>query len=85
MPFDATPLVCCNLVAHPVGCLASVEHAVEPKHAPIPAVFAWTGLVSAFRKANFVEVFRRASSQVRTVLLQSFFCMRPFPHCEREG
>lgn len=33
---------------------------VEPKQATMPAVFAWTGLVSAFRKVGFVEVLRRA-------------------------
>jgi GNAT superfamily N-acetyltransferase len=32
---------------------------VEPKQATMPAAFAWTGCVSAFRNAGFVEVLRR--------------------------
>lgn len=36
---------------------------VEPKKAKMPEVFAWTGFVSAFRKAGFVEVFRRTETR----------------------
>ena len=33
---------------------------VEPKKNPMPDVFAWTGIASAFRKAGFQEVARRS-------------------------
>ncbi|MGE5575925.1 MAG: GNAT family N-acetyltransferase [Syntrophothermus sp.] len=36
---------------------------VEPKKASMPEAFAWTGLVSAFRKAGFVEVTRRSETR----------------------
>ncbi len=36
---------------------------VEPKKAELPDVFAYTGLVSAFRKAGFVEVARRTETR----------------------
>jgi GNAT superfamily N-acetyltransferase len=36
---------------------------VEPKNARMPAVFAWTGLASAFRQAGFVEVQRRSETR----------------------
>jgi GNAT superfamily N-acetyltransferase len=36
---------------------------VEPKKARMPDPFAYTGLVSAFRKAGFVEVLRRSESR----------------------
>jgi GNAT superfamily N-acetyltransferase len=36
---------------------------VEPKTARMPAVFAWTGLASAFRQAGFVEVQRRSETR----------------------
>jgi GNAT superfamily N-acetyltransferase len=36
---------------------------VEPKSAPMPAVFAWTGLASAFIKAGFKEVERRSPTR----------------------
>jgi GNAT superfamily N-acetyltransferase len=36
---------------------------IEPKHPRIPAIFAWTGLASAFRQAGFVEVQRRSESR----------------------
>jgi len=39
---------------------------VEPKTAEMPAVYAFTGLASAFRKAGFVEVARR--SQTRPIM-----------------
>ena len=39
---------------------------VEPKKNPMPDVFAWTGIASAFRKAGFKEVARRSS--VRPVM-----------------
>ncbi|MDZ7291623.1 MAG: GNAT family N-acetyltransferase [candidate division KSB1 bacterium] len=59
-----------------VGLLkAAVEHAkkhgaqivegypVEPKKGHMPDAFAWTGLVSAFRKAGFEEVLRRSATR----------------------
>jgi GNAT superfamily N-acetyltransferase len=36
---------------------------VEPKAPRMPAVFAWTGLASAFRHAGFVEVRRRSETR----------------------
>jgi GNAT superfamily N-acetyltransferase len=36
---------------------------IEPKTPRIPAVFAWTGLASAFRQAGFVEVKRRSDTR----------------------
>ena len=36
---------------------------VEPKEGRIPDAFAYTGLVSAFRKAGFVEVVRRSETR----------------------
>ena len=36
---------------------------VEPKKNQMPDAFAWTGLVSAFRKAGFVEVLRRSPTR----------------------
>ena len=39
---------------------------VEPRKEKIPDVFAYTGLVSTFRNAGFVEVLRR--SEARTVM-----------------
>jgi GNAT superfamily N-acetyltransferase len=36
---------------------------IEPKKGVIPAVFAWTGLASAFRKAGFHEVARRSETR----------------------
>jgi GNAT superfamily N-acetyltransferase len=36
---------------------------VEPYTANMPAAFAWTGLVAAFRKAGFKEVLRRSSAR----------------------
>lgn len=36
---------------------------VEPKKGQMPDAFAWTGLVSAFRKAGFVEVLRRSPTR----------------------
>jgi GNAT superfamily N-acetyltransferase len=36
---------------------------VEPRTAAVPPVFAWTGLVSAFRKTRFTEVARRSPSR----------------------
>jgi GNAT superfamily N-acetyltransferase len=36
---------------------------VEPYTANMPAVFAWTGLVAAFRKAGFKEVLRRSKAR----------------------
>jgi hypothetical protein len=36
---------------------------IEAKTPRIPAVFAWTGLASAFRQAGFVEVQRRSDTR----------------------
>jgi GNAT superfamily N-acetyltransferase len=36
---------------------------VEPKKKTMPAVFAYTGLASAFRKAGFKEVIRRSDTR----------------------
>ena len=36
---------------------------VEPQSANMPAVFAWTGLPSAFRQAGFSEVLRRSPTR----------------------
>jgi GNAT superfamily N-acetyltransferase len=36
---------------------------VEPKKGIMPAVFAYTGLASAFRKAGFMEVARRSETR----------------------
>ena len=41
--------------------LAAVEaYPVEPKNAPMPPVFAYTGIASAYVKAGFREVARRS-------------------------
>ena len=45
---------------------------VEPRQGRVPAVFAYTGLASAFRHAGFVEVARR--SETRPIMR---FCMEP--------
>lgn len=36
---------------------------VEPYSKDMPAVFAWTGMVSAFRKAGFKEILRRSKTR----------------------
>ena len=36
---------------------------VEPRKSQMPNAFAWTGLVSAFRKTGFVEVLRRSPTR----------------------
>jgi GNAT superfamily N-acetyltransferase len=36
---------------------------VEPRENPMPAVFAYTGLAAAFRRAGFVEVARRSPTR----------------------
>jgi hypothetical protein len=36
---------------------------VEPYSPTMPAAFAWTGTVSAFRKAGFTEVLRRSRTR----------------------
>jgi GNAT superfamily N-acetyltransferase len=36
---------------------------VEPRSTRVPAVFAWTGLASAFRQAGFKEVLRRSDTR----------------------
>lgn len=35
----------------------------EPRKSPMPDVFAWTGLASAYLKAGFREVARRSESR----------------------
>ena len=42
------------------------RYPVEPRKNPMPDVFAWTGIASAFRQAGFREVVRRSS--VRPVM-----------------
>jgi GNAT superfamily N-acetyltransferase len=36
---------------------------VEPRNDPMPDVFAWTGLASAFKRAGFKEVARRSAGR----------------------
>jgi len=36
---------------------------VEPRKDPMPDVFAWTGMLSAFQKAGFKEIARRSASR----------------------
>ena len=36
---------------------------VEPRSEDMPAVFAWTGIASTFRRAGFVEVLRRSETR----------------------
>jgi GNAT superfamily N-acetyltransferase len=36
---------------------------VEPKKSPMPAVFAYTGVIAMFRAAGFVEVLRRSKTR----------------------
>jgi hypothetical protein len=50
---------------HAAKCGAKVVegYPVEPRKDPMPDVFAWTGMASAFRKVGFKEVARRASSR----------------------
>ena len=52
-------------VAHAAGKGAEVVEAypVEPYSAEMPAAFAWTGIVSAFRRAGFEEVVRRSRTR----------------------
>jgi GNAT superfamily N-acetyltransferase len=46
---------------------------IAPKNPRVPAVFAWTGLASAFRQAGFVEVLRRSETRpiMRYVVTQA--------------
>ena len=50
---------------------------VEPKKDRTPAVFAFTGLASAFRKAGFVKCLRR--SETRPIM--RFYIEGETPHC----
>ena len=52
-------------VAHAskLGAKIGEGYPVEPKKDPMPDVFAWTGIGSAFRKAGFREVARRSSTR----------------------
>jgi len=36
---------------------------VEPKNDKMPAVFAWTGIASAYLKAGFTEIVRRSETR----------------------
>lgn len=45
------------------GASAIEGYPIEPKTPRMPAVFAWTGLASAFRQAGFVEVLRRSETR----------------------
>lgn len=38
---------------------------IDPRHGPVPDLFAFTGLASIFRKAGFVEVERQSASRPR--------------------
>jgi GNAT superfamily N-acetyltransferase len=49
--------------AHEHGGTVIEGYPVEPYTPNMPAAFAWTGLVSAFRKAGFREVARRSNSR----------------------
>jgi GNAT superfamily N-acetyltransferase len=71
--FVARPFRRQGISVHLLG--AAVEHArrngaqivegypIEPQTGEVPAVFAWTGLASAFRQAGFAEVLRRAPTR----------------------
>jgi len=52
-------------VAHAMKLGAKIVegYPVEPRKDPMPDVFAWTGISSAFRKAGFKEVARRAATR----------------------
>ena len=52
-------------VAHAANCGATIVegYPVEPRKDPMPDVFAWTGIGSAFRKAGFKEVARRSPNR----------------------
>ncbi len=36
---------------------------IDPRNPDVPSVFAWTGLVSAFESAGFIEVARRSETR----------------------
>jgi len=50
---------------------------VEPKKDRMPAVFAFTGLASAFLKAGFVECLRRSDTRP----IMRFYIEGQTPHC----
>ncbi|MCG2766858.1 MAG: hypothetical protein L6435_00530 [Anaerolineae bacterium] len=50
---------------------------IEPKKDHMPAVFAFTGLASAFRRAGFAECLRR--SETRPIM--RFYIEGETPHC----
>ncbi|MCI0541460.1 MAG: GNAT family N-acetyltransferase [Verrucomicrobiales bacterium] len=52
-------------VAHAakLGAKCIEGYPVDPRKDPMPDVFAWTGISSAFRKAGFKEVARRSSTR----------------------
>ena len=45
------------------GARTADAYPVEPRAAMIPAMFAWTGLASAFRRAGVCEVARRSPTR----------------------
>ncbi len=51
-----------SAAAHAASCGATaVEgYPIEPRKSSMPDAFAWTGLVSAFRRAGFKEIARRS-------------------------
>src|SRR5687767_707885 len=53
------------VVAHAANLGAKIVegYPVDPKKDPMPDVFAWTGITSAFRKAGFKEVARRSATR----------------------
>jgi GNAT superfamily N-acetyltransferase len=53
---------------------------VEPYSGNMPAAFAWTGLVSAFRRAGFTEVLRRSPG--RPIMRRE---CKPVPPGRRKG
>ena len=50
-------------LATKLGATIVEGYPVEPRKDPMPDVFAWTGIGSAFRKAGFKEVARRSESR----------------------
>jgi GNAT superfamily N-acetyltransferase len=50
-------------LAHDKGARVVEGYPVEPYTADMPAAFAWTGLVAAFRKVGFKEVLRRSKAR----------------------
>jgi GNAT superfamily N-acetyltransferase len=49
--------------ARQAGATVVEAYPVEPKKNPMPPVFAYTGIASAFRRAGFKEVARRSETR----------------------